>query len=491
MNPTLTKIIESVSELASHASNKFEAWDHIIYNGDYSDPFYSTALTCLELLESEHCQDLYTLTLDDVGFTFEELKEISKEVRKPLVWQFRLPKDSLINGMHFGNTDIKHVLFNDISAFHDWATGINPFNADSIFHTGKPLKIYVNGISQAFGGPRLAICPTSKVSELPKEWLAPVNLPSDSTLRTHIYVAASYGARLDPTPFLLNWGDLEAKDAIPFRQHCATSLAACLIQDFFDINRVIINGTKRLELPLIKEDDPPPSAKQLRELHEAVGWAYGENPETRVLLMADRLSLDIPHGLSYSYGINNRIKEALEHAKNKYKFVILERMDAHAKELSALQQDIRNHTDSYSNKIRGLLSNLLRDVLGALMLLGIGLFTKILNTVQTNNSADATQTIENILLYKILAIYFLASVVLQYWIHLKDLSLSKKEIYYWTNITRNHISDKEVKTIINNAIDDRKNSFYIQGGAILIIYISLALCAWHVQPILHYFNIIK
>lgn len=486
MNPALKPVIESISRLETFAENPFEAWDSILYKGAFTNQFFQEAITCLELFEENGCPDSCALWLDEVKVSLEELRLVEREIRPPQEWQFRLNKDRFLNEQLGGEEDIRQVFFCSIEAYRKWAAEeIQPFIFnEELFHGGKPLKIFVNGLRGAFGGPHLAVCPIEP-TDLPNAWLGVLRLPSDSRLRTHVHVAAIYDARLEPASFLLNWGAINSQDAEPFRKLCVMSLAACLIQDLFDIDRVALNGVKNLQLPLMKEGDSAPSAEQLRELLEAVEWVFSENSETRVLLLVDRLSLDIPDDSSFVAGICGRIKEALDQAKNKYRYVIRERKDEHAKELAALQGDIRRHTDSFANKVRGLLSSLLRDILAALLLLGIGLFARFIKDVSVLSSPEAG------LLFKALSIYFFISIALQAWVQLRDISLSKKEILYWANITRNHMGYDDVVSHINSAIEDRKYNFYWQGGLISLLYICLGLLAWNLQAMLKHWGLFQ
>lgn len=483
---SLPLVIPPINRLESLADNPFEAWDSVLYQGTFSDQFLQAAIVCFEGFEKVNQPDSCGLWLDDERVSLDELRSIESQHRQPATWRFSLNKDNFINSEPFGTEDIKQVLFCNGEAFNKWASGdVHPFIFDGkLFHGQKPLKIFVSGLKDSFGGPRLAVCPTQPV-DLPKEWLGSLGLPSDNMLRTHIHVAAPFDARLEPAAFLLNWGAINSQAAEPFRRLCVTSLAACLTQDFFDVDRVILNGTKRLQLPLIKKEDSVPSAIQLRALLNAVEWAFSENPETRVLLLVDRLSLDISASESFVAGICNDIESALDHARNKYRFVILERKNEHAKELASLQKDIRIHTDAFAEKVRGLLNGLLRDVLAALLLLGVGLFAKFIKDINVLNTAEAG------LLFKAFSLYFLISIFLQGCVQLRDISLSKKEILYWANITRNHMGKEEVETHIDEAISPRRINYYLQGGIIALIYVCLSLLAWNIQATLKYWGIIQ
>ncbi|ALC15614.1 hypothetical protein DSOUD_0827 [Desulfuromonas soudanensis] len=480
MTQRLQTIAEHLSGLRTYASNPFEAWDSIVFSGDFSNDLCRKAIECLEAFEQFGCLDACYFWFDsDWPATLDDLRAVEAGARRPLEWRLSVNKNGFVNGEVFEETDVKQVLFCSIDSFRAWAGGINPFLLDKdLFHAGRPVKIFVNGLAKAFGGPRIAVCPLTPIA-LPASWLGPFKLPPDTELRTHIHVATSFNMRLEPASFLLNWGNVDDQDAEPFRNLCAKSLSACLVQEFFDVDHVTLNGTKRRSLPLVATGDVAPTGNQLESLYSAIEWGFSENADTRILLIVDRLSLDIPEGASFVEGIKNRIDEALEHAKNKYRFVILKRKEEHSKELANIQKELRTQSDLFAQKVRSLLNGLLRDFLAALLLVSIGLFARFIKDI------NVLQSLEAGLLFRALGVYFLVSVSLQALVHWRDLRISEKEMIFWTSdLTRSYMTPDELKKLTEESIKERKTSCYRQAALIIFLYVAIGLFSWNLQPII-------
>lgn len=477
----LQTITEHISGLRAYVNEPFEAWDSIVFSGSYSEAFCQKAIGCLEALEQYGCSEACTFWFDEELVTLSDLRSATNGTWRPQEWRLSLNKNSLVNGLIFGEPDIRQVLFCDLESFRSWANEIDPFRLDNdVFHAGRPVKIFVNGIHLAFGGPRIAVCPLTPFTP-PNSWLGPFKLPSDEELRTIIHVAATYNVRLEPASFLLNWGDIDGQDSEPFRNLCAKSLLACFVQDFFDIDRVVLNGAKRRSLPLAIDGEVAPTGKQLYNLYMAVEWGFAENPETRILLIVDRLSLDIQDGESLIAGSKDRIIEALEHAKNKYRFVVLKRKDEHSKELANVQKELRSHSDLFAQKVRSLLNGLLRDFLAALLLVSIGLFARFVKDINVLQSPEAG------LIFKGLGIYFIFSALLQAFVHWRDIRISENEMIYWTrDLTRNYMSADELKKLTEESISERKKSCYRQAALIVFLYIVIGVSSFFLQPILRH-----
>ena len=106
-----------------------------------------------------------------------------------------------------------------------------------------------------------------------------------------------------------------------------------------------------------------------------------------------RLTLEIDESKSLIHELNLHLEKAFEEAIQRYNFAILERREKYISELKELLKDIKNQSDLYSQKIRNLLNNLLRDILAAILLIGFTIFTKfsdnlILDKVSLLNYPD-------------------------------------------------------------------------------------------------------
>jgi len=162
----------------------------------------------------------------------------------------------------------------------------------------------------------------------------------------------------------------------------------------------------------------------------------------------------------------------LEQAKERYNFVILERRDQYVKELNSLLKDVKSQSELHATKIRNLLSNLLRDVLAAIVLVGFTLFSKVSDIVQLNES--------HLLVYIFtgLGIYYIVSIALQATIDLVDVWTSKQEMFYWENVTKELIPAGDFKKHVANSLRSRVCGFSIIYPIIAFIYLVLAVACF-------------
>ena len=153
--------------------------------------------------------------------------------------------------------------------------------------------------------------------------------PDENSIKRQIHLLANGSTSLWPAPFLLTWGDIDGDAAKPFRMLSAKSIVTCLAQEYYDSDRVVLKGARRLEIPLSMNGDMAPKAADLVALWDAVKWVYEERPEVRAGLIADRLSLDLLNNMSLVSGSARFIRDALTQSKEQYRFVIQERKDAY------------------------------------------------------------------------------------------------------------------------------------------------------------------
>jgi hypothetical protein len=140
-----------------------------------------------------------------------------------------------------------------------------------------------------------------------------------------------------------------------------------------------LQGVKKIKVPLYN-DDTKVDLKLSLLLKEIVEWIYqdvdGTKIDIRRKLFIDRITLDMDYEQPLLNGLSLIAKNAFEQAQERYKFVMLERRDAYARELTMLLKDLKQQSEIYSSKLRSFLSNLTRDVLAGILLVGFTLFTK-------------------------------------------------------------------------------------------------------------------
>lgn len=213
-------------------------------------------------------------------------------------------------------------------------------------------------------------------------------------------------------------------------------------------------------------------------------WVYSERAEVRAALIADRLTLDLINGQSLVDGAARYIEDALAQSKDQYRFVIKERKDLYAKELRELFKDAQQQAGLLSEKTRGILNGLLRDVLAALLLISLGLFSRIGRSQEVLASKEAD------LLFRALAVYLMISLSLQLLIHLRDIHLSKDELKYWTAMTRDQLGIKDIHRHLTEPFKRRKCSFYSMVSILSTVYVIMALIAWNFQNLARFLGIL-
>jgi len=471
----LEDLTKNLLYLNSLSKNPLEDWDRVVYSGDNNGGLLGVFSEVFSILSEIGQVDKITLYIDDGAVDSNELEAIEKSGGQFESWRLLLSKEGLTSCKD-KDTGLKTIFFLDRQRFIDWAQKLNPFDGTSPFRQAKTVRVFVEGLEDAFGGPSLAV--TSFEDEVPPGWPMQTSLPGEEDIKAQVHVGSSESVYFSPAPFLLSWGDLECKESKPFRMLSWKLLAACLVQDFFGTERIVLRGVRRLELPLCLEEDVAPEASSLNELIVAVKWVYEEKVETRAKLLAERLSLDLESGSSLASQLPSVLKCALTQAREQYGFVILERKDEYVRELRALLKDVKAQSDLYADKTRSLLSGLLRDALGALLLVTVSMLARAGQNANFLSSPGAG------VLFKALGVYFLASIVLQGYVHISDLCLSNSEVGYWSNATRNYMPASEQERHLREGVQSRKTNFWIAATLFGVLYLFLAIVSFFFPDIL-------
>jgi len=242
------------------------------------------------------------------------------------------------------------------------------------------------------------------------------------------------------------------------------SLAACLVKEFYDERKVVLTGIRRISLSLVDGDIDDGSA--IKALEMAVEWVYLERAETRLILLMDRISLDLVEGGPLLPSLFACVAPALEQAKYRYEFVIKDRKEAHAKELADLQKDVRAATDHYSRLTNDLVSGLLRDAISSVFILSIILFSRLVGT--TSIQTDGIK-----FLFWGLACYLALSLTVRLVYSCQSLKMTKDDLVHWRDAVRNHMSREELEGHVNGRCR-RYEKMYLQASlTVTFIYIAL------------------
>lgn len=143
----------------------------------------------------------------------------------------------------------------------------------------------------------------------------------------------------------------------------------------------------------------------------------------------DRVSLDLIDNTSLIPSIYAHLANALEQAKDKYEFVIKDRKEAHAKELSDFQKDIKSATDGYSKSTNDLVSGLFKDALSAIFFLAIMLFSRLIGKEELLDSENVHW------LFQTIAGYLIASPLIRIYFERQSLILALSDLSHWKNTT--------------------------------------------------------
>lgn len=479
MIESIKNIHECLIQFVKNAVEVVEYWEQLNITGNQ----YAELTDNLNSLLQKDIGASLTIRVNDEAIDIQTLQQLIDDEIPLYTWQVLLNKDSFLHPGEVENS-LHTIWFMTKSGYSKWVSEIAPFSTkENILRQYNATRILVCDIDHSFGGPSLAI-DTIDASKIPHDWPLQYEGPDEDAIKRQVHILSHGGALLSPAPFLLSWGEIDSITAQPFRLLSGETLANCLTQEFYDLERVVLKGARRLELPLTNSNDAAPNATQLQTLWEAVRWLYEERSEVRAALIADRLSLDLSNEQTLLSGVCQFAKDALIQSKEQYKFVIQDRKDVYAKELRDLLKDVQHQAGLFSEKVRSIMNSLLRDVLAALLFISIGLFSRV------GKSKEVLESNEAELLFKALAVYLAISLFLQIFIHLRDLYLTKKELAYWTKTTRTQISNDDMNKYLKEPINDRRWSFYGMITLLSLIYVVLCLISWNFQFLLKVFEVL-
>ncbi|WP_261927126.1 hypothetical protein, partial [Vibrio aestuarianus] len=97
-----------------------------------------------------------------------------------------------------------------------------------------------------------------------------------------------------------------------------------------------------------------------------------------------------------------------------------------------------------SKSTNDLVSGLFKDALSAIFFLAIMLFSRLIGKEDLLDSENVHW------LFKILSTYLLFSPLIRIYFERQTLNLALGDVEHWKDTTRNHISHKEVKDLIDS-----------------------------------------
>lgn len=387
-------------------------------------------------------------------------------------WVLTVGKRSLISALGFAPAQNETaVLFLSIVAFDRWATRQTSLNEG--FRWTDRLTILVDGLSGAVAGPQLRC---SSLGESVPAFDPQPQALSQNRVKTLVQVAPEALSRqIGQT--LLTQGDLASPQFACLRRWAERDASQLLCDEVTyrgGYYHVVLRGGRRVTMTL---DDPsePPDLAALEFVQTAVAWCFAEHRDARHALLIDRLSLDAGEGGSFIVFLRAHLQSALQDARDRYRLVVLEKKDAAAKETRDILKEVRAQADIYASKVRDLTSTFLRDLLAALLLIGLGL----LGRMNSNALAELLDAGPVDAFFRILASYFVLSATLQIATHWRDLHLTTEELRKWWGLARTSLPGDEVSRLINHVITPRRLTFFIAVILIGACNLGIATALWN------------
>ncbi|MCF6441053.1 hypothetical protein L1077_16575 [Pseudoalteromonas luteoviolacea] len=478
MTLVLKSLCESLLQICKLADNWHETDELITANGRFNEEIRLSLLNCLQTFTQNQVK-LPNLQCDEDTADIEYLDEID-QYAPPANWNFSISKSRLLSAIP--NVRESDMLFLDIDNFSEWSSDLSPLNMKGLeFDTH--VHLYVYGLQAPFGGHKLTVSNIEEVihDQTPNS----LQMPNEKQIRSVLHVISDKKIFIDPSAFSLIWGDFSQPAAQPFLRLNYQLLLLTLAQDICvkdDKINIIIRGTRRIEVPLVNSGDKI-SQEDLTNLSEAVRWVYEERSETRHKLLTDRLSIEADEEQSFKLIVKLHISDAHRQAKDSYGFVVLERSDAYHKELRDVIKDVRAQADLFAAKVRDLISTLLRDALAVLFLIGISLVGRF----KGESIGKLVSQYEIQLFFKVLAIYFLVSIILQTLGGSRDVKLSESESRSWQALSKEYVPEKTIKEYFVSPLEQRKKTYYMVTIICWGLYLTLALLSWNLQFVLNCF----
>ncbi len=469
----LQDIFKQIDKIIYNGGGFSEVWGNLTINIDYYPQLQEDVQELNKLLEAYNNLLLPQVSVGSDFIDIEEIEDYSDN-------HFTIA----INKTNLKTIDDYSIqFFYSLEYFEDWLKKISPFNKLPY----SKIKIIVNELNISCGGTNLLITGDSNEEFDSHEDL----LPSSSLISNHVLIPNGGNISHNIHEYLITF--VSKKKSKPQTRYydfsliysCATLCGAFVNE--LDDSSVVMQGVKRIKVPLYN-DKTKVDLKLSLLLKEIVEWIYQDNDSAKIdirrKLFLDRITLDIDYEQPLLNGLSLIAQNAFEQAKERYSFVMLERRDAYAKELTTLLKDLKQQSELYSSKLRAFLGNLTRDVLAGLLLVGFTLFTKFAEIEVLLKHEKLINVI-----FKGLAIYFIASALMQMITDISDVILSKRELNHWGKCTSETIPKKELDGHIKKSLNPRLWTTSIIYLLLISLYGVIAFVAWHFPEIWN--NILK
>ncbi|SDE18004.1 hypothetical protein [Pedobacter soli] len=472
--------VKLLLEVASKAVSVEEQWGYLKLSGNTHVDLLKDFKEIRKILSALGFTNLAHLTVNGnpVNLSDLDLYTNSAIVKSWIIDINKIPLISLKNtdGWHYN-------IFLGTAPCLNWLRLSNPLLKKHPFNEFTPLRVIIADLKDPFGGDSIQfLSPAEQNIAQPSNTAtaaapqAVPKLPAGQSLHESVHFITAEDIQVNLNAYqTYSSGTSDLKEIFLYK--ACNAMSMYLLDEYYSNDKVIVNGIKRV---LFKLDDGSTrvNEKFYQQMVSLISWIYEDRVSVRKKLFNERITLDMQDGDTLLTTLSKNISNAAEQAKERYNFVIIERKDAYVKELKELLKDIRTQSELYSGKIRTLLSNFLRDLLGAIILVGFTIFTKF-----TENTKLLNEDLLEYVFYG-LALYYLVSILMQSIVDISDVNVSKKEMMYWKNATKELLPEKEFRQHIDKSLKDRKISLRIIYPVIAICYLVIAVACFKYPSIL-------
>lgn len=456
------KLFSQLDKLNS-TSTVTESWGAINIKGIWQDDNDVNFSIINEELKKLNLASSYKI--DEQVFVFEEFFE---NLFTNSEWELNINKISRLESN-------KVVIFYKIEAFTIWSNNLDCFDSKNPLIINEKIFIRVRNLNSNDFVIANNFIVTDLLSEL--DFSYEEGIPSSHNILSNVHIKANENFAIEPSKFFINKGEFTDLTK-PFFMMCLKTLSVCLTSELINNETVLLRGIRKIEVPLYSNCNYTIKSYDLFAIKATIQWIYEDKTELKIKLFLDRFTLDLDLDQDYISEILKLNKNSIEQAKERYTFITFERKDQFQKELRDLLKDLKTLSDLYTTKVRNLLSNLLRDILAGLILIGITILSKVDLSILSSNSSIIH------LVFKIFSIYFIISILYQSIFDLIDIIKTKQELIFWKKTSREYISERDFSTYLKETVSKRAHFAYIFYGVLIISYISLAYLSFNFGTII-------
>lgn len=461
------EIFKTIESLKIISSSFTENWSSLSCSGKFEGIDKSVFKDLNREFKNENIQTSLRFQIENEVYDIDDFLE---DIQPGDKWVVNINKSVIIQNK-IGNSYHTNFFYSK-SDFLLWSSKTNPFDKNHPFNQCAPIKIIVKDLEFSFGGINVLVCNQNDATTTFDK--LDYKLPKHQDVLDLVHVISIKTHCINPENHLITFGKVDNYSKGLFK-NSSIVLLSCIINEIHEDDKIIIRGVRRLDLNFCGVEDICIGHDYNELLLNAVQWVYSEKEkrELRLKLLLERITLDIDLKMPFITGLQFVIKDSLQQAKERYSFIVYERKDLYQKELKELLKDLKAISDLYSGKVRILLSNLLRDVLAAFLLVGITLFSK---------SAEIEKLISSNLInyvFKAFAGYFLLSAIFQFVVDFFDIIRSENEFSYWKNVSKEYMTQSEFNEHKSKTLDLRSSGSKILYVIVIVCYLVVAFICWN------------